>query len=56
MKASHVIVELKILMEKTGKDPEVLGQSAGCCFHGHDIILIETGKDNEKENIVVRFE
>lgn len=67
MKASEVIEQLRNLMREAGGDPEVLAQSNGCCYDGHDIRQIEFGggempgknpgrcwPDDEADSIVIR--
>lgn len=60
MKASEVIKKIKELMEETKSDPEVLSQSHGCCYHGHEIDTIEIGGTymnvtaDEEGKIVIR--
>ena len=53
MKASEVIKRLQDLMEKSGKDPEVLGQSHGCCRHGHEIDSIDFDTVDDPDDIVI---
>lgn len=62
MKASELISQLQKLMTESGTDPEVLGQSHGCCYHGHDIQSVSFGEDRyngwntvgESEMILIR--
>lgn len=53
MKASEVIRHLQDLMERSGKDPEVLAQSHGCCRHGHEIEYIDFDDVDNNEDIVI---
>lgn len=52
-KASQVISVLQQLMDESDSDPEVLGQSHGCCMHGHDIMKIEWDDEFEKFDVIV---
>ena len=53
MKASELIIRLQELMEIKGYDPEVLGQSHGCCYHGHEIISVDCEcVDGDKDIII----
>ena len=49
MKASELIGVLQTLMQQTGTDPEVLGQSHGCCRHGHEIESVVLGSEKYKD-------
>ena len=53
MKASEVIKQLQDLMAQSGRDPEVLCQSVGCCRHGHPIENIGFDKVDETDSIVI---
>jgi hypothetical protein len=62
MKASELILRLQELVESSGKDPEVLGQSGGCCYRGHTIEAVSFGEamyagvktNGEEDCIVIR--
>lgn len=53
MKASDIIKRLEELMLESGEDPEVLGQSHGCCSHGHPIESIDFDLIDDAANIVI---
>ena len=57
MKASELIEKLQTVMQDSGKDPEVLARTHGCCPHGHDINHLKLGGDegwqDEAEAIVL---
>ncbi len=54
MKASEVIKRLQDLIAERGTDPEVFGQSSGCCNHGHPIEKIEYDTVDYPDDIVIR--
>lgn len=53
MTASEVIKRLQELMELSGRDPEVLGQSHGCCQHGHPIMSIDFDDVDSNDDVVI---
>lgn len=54
MKASEVIKQLQDLMAERGIDPDVYGQSSGCCNHGHPIEVIEYDTVDYDDSIIIR--
>ena len=55
VRASEVVAKIQELMAELGGDPEVLGQSHGCCYHGHYVREIVAGTaDDELGDIVIR--
>jgi hypothetical protein len=43
MTISELIAALQEMQKTLGADADVLAQSHGCCFHGHQIKTVEAG-------------